>query len=319
MRKVLALAALFFLLAVIMPAFGDHPKTAIRNGIITAKVYLPNATTGYYRGTRFDWSGVIYSLQHDGHEYFGEWQQSDDPYLHDRITGPVDSFDVDTEIDDDESFLRIGVGVCAKRTDQSVIKHPFRIVNSGNWKIRQGANWIEFIHQLDDEATGHAYRYVKRMTLTPSKAELVIDHSLENLGTHTIETSVYNHNFFVMDGQPTGPDFVVRFPFQPVADRDLNGLAELHGKELSYVREVEPGRQIFTLLTGFGSGLDDSAFSIENRKIAAGVRSRWDRPIEKMQYWSPRTTLCPEPFLKLNVESGHSDRWSNQYTFYSLD
>ena len=82
-----------------------HPETTIQNNQVVAKLYLPDAKAGYYRGTRFDWSGIIYSLKHDGHEYFGEWQQSTDPYLHDRITGPVDSFDVDTEITDDETFL----------------------------------------------------------------------------------------------------------------------------------------------------------------------------------------------------------------------
>ena len=182
MRFSIVETALFVLLLLIVPAFADHPKTTIRNELISAKLYLPDAKDGYYRGTRFDWSGVIYSLQHGGHEYFGEWQQSGDPYLHDRITGPVDSFDVDTDVKDDGKFLRIGVGVCNKRVDQSVIGHPFQIVNHGTWSVMQGANWIEFTHQLDDQATGHGYRYVKQLTLTPNKAELVIDHSLTNTG-----------------------------------------------------------------------------------------------------------------------------------------
>ena len=57
-----------------------------------SEIHLPDPENGYYRGTRFDWSGAISSLTHKGHEYFGEWQKSSDPYLHDRITGPVNEF-----------------------------------------------------------------------------------------------------------------------------------------------------------------------------------------------------------------------------------
>jgi hypothetical protein len=45
-----------------------------------------------------------------------------------------------------------------------------------------------------------------------------------------LRTNVYNHNFFVIDGQPTGPDFVVKFPFELKADPELGDLAEARGK-----------------------------------------------------------------------------------------
>ena len=44
---------------------------------------------GYYRGTRFDWSGQIQSLKTKEHEYFGQWFEKYDPKLHDAIMGPV--------------------------------------------------------------------------------------------------------------------------------------------------------------------------------------------------------------------------------------
>src|SRR6187549_2635799 len=68
----------------------DAPEASISNGIIEARLYLPDAQNGYYRGTRFDWSGVIYSLRYQGHEYFGTWFERYDPKTHDAITGPVE-------------------------------------------------------------------------------------------------------------------------------------------------------------------------------------------------------------------------------------
>ena len=55
-------------------------------------VLLPDAKNGYYRGTRFDWSGVIGCLEYKSHTYFGVWFPRYDPYLHDAITGPVEEF-----------------------------------------------------------------------------------------------------------------------------------------------------------------------------------------------------------------------------------
>jgi len=37
----------------------SYPKALIANGLIHAVVLLPDAKNGYYRGSRFDWSGVI--------------------------------------------------------------------------------------------------------------------------------------------------------------------------------------------------------------------------------------------------------------------
>lgn len=295
------------------------PELQISNGVVTAKLYLPDTKVGYYRGTRFDWSGVIHSLAYAGHEYFGEWQKSDDPYLHDRITGPVDSFGANTDIDVGETFLRIGVGVCEKMpTDKSKWKHPHRVVDHGNWSMKHGANWTEMSHEITVAKTKQGYRYTKRLTLTPGRPELVIDHALTNTGQTDIETDVYNHNFFVIDGQPTGPDFVVRFPFELTADRDLRGIGQVRKNELTYLREMPDGSNVFTLLTGFGSSGDDNRFTLENRKVKAGVHMVADRAISKIQFWSPRTTVCPEPFIDLKIKPNHSDRWSIRYTFFTL-
>ena len=80
--------ALILLAAVASAA--DAPQAAISNGTLDAKLYLPDSASGYYRGTRFDWSGVIHSLRYRGHEYFGTWFERYDPKTHDAITGPVE-------------------------------------------------------------------------------------------------------------------------------------------------------------------------------------------------------------------------------------
>jgi hypothetical protein len=70
----------------------EFPSAEISNGLITAELYLPDPEKGYYRGTRFDWSGNMYSLKTKDHEYFGQWFEKYDPKLHDAIMGPVEEF-----------------------------------------------------------------------------------------------------------------------------------------------------------------------------------------------------------------------------------
>jgi hypothetical protein len=303
----------------------DHPAAEITNGEITAKLYLPDAKNGYYRGTRFDWSGVIHSLTYKGHQYFGEWQQSDDPYLHDRITGPVEEFRTNEkglgydEAKTSELFVRIGVGACEKPQEEDYRwTHSYKVVIPGTWTITQGKNWIQFTQDLDAK-NGYAYEYTKRLTLTAGEPELVISHKLHNKGAKLIESNAYNHNFFVIDGQSTGPDFAVGFAFKPAATHDLKGMVELKGNELRYLREIKDGENIFTGLVGFGETAEDHQISIENRKVKAGVRFQTDKPLLKVNYWSPRTTLCPEPFIDLRIPPGAAESWTTRYDFYTID
>ncbi len=302
----------------------DHPSASFANSLVEAEVYLPDPENGYYRGTRFDWSGAIHSLKYAGHEYFGEWQQSSDPYLHDRITGPVEEYRTDEKglgyDDGGDRFLRIGVGVVSKPAEQDYRwRHSYTVIDPGQWSVERGANWIQFTHEVAEPTLGYAYRLTKRLTLTPGKPHLVIDHGLENTGDRKIETNVYNHNFFVFDNQPTGPDVTVTFPFELTADRDMDGYASVDGRHLRYHRELPPDESIFTMLDGYSDAADDHQFAIEHRGAKAGVRVVTDRPLARLQFWSPRTTVCPEPFIDLTIAPGQADRWSIRYEFYTLD
>src|SRR5437870_3148287 len=57
----------------------DFPQARISNVYITAKIYLPDAKNGYYRSICFDWSGAIYSLQYQRHDFYGTWYDRIDP------------------------------------------------------------------------------------------------------------------------------------------------------------------------------------------------------------------------------------------------
>ena len=308
-------------------ALAQFPQTEISNSRIHAKLYLPDATSGYYRATRFDWAGVIASLEWKGHNYFGRWFDRYDPKLHDAITGPVEEFLTNNsglgydEVKPGENFVRIGVGAIRKPDEPAFERFKtYEIVDAGKRSVRQGADWIEFTHELGDTG-GYAYVYRKKLRLNGDR--LVLEHHLRNTGRKLIATSVYDHNFFMLDGQPSGPELAVRFHFpvrsKPAPSRlGFDGLAEIRENELAYLRELKKGETVFSDLEGYGASAKDYDFRVENRKTGAGVRQTGDHAIARLLLWSIRSNISPEAYIDLKIAPGSEASWRIVYHFYEL-
>jgi hypothetical protein len=308
-------------LTLIAMPFTKFPQTNISNGLIRATLYLPDANKGYYQGTRFDWSGNMASLEYSGHNYFGQWFTKYSPEIHDVIMGPVEEF---TPLDYPEtkpggSFIKIGVGVVYKQDDKPyTFSRLYKLLNPGKWSIKKKSDQVLFVHDLSDKI--YSYHYEKTVLLTKDKPELVLNHTLKNTGNRTIETSVYDHNFFVIDKHPIGPGLVVKLPFNLKGDGvGFGELAEIQGNQISFLRTIGNGEHVECFsLEGFGPGSDDYEIRIENRITGAGVRITCDQPFLKLAFWACSTTLCPEPYIKIRVEPGKEIHWAIKYEFYTL-
>jgi hypothetical protein len=303
-------------------AADDFPQASISNKVVKAIIYLPDAQHGYYRGSRFDWSGVVASLEYAGHNYFGVWFPKYDPTLHDAITGPVEEFRTgDAALGFQEAqpggmFIKIGVGVLRKPDDKPYsFARSYPIVNNGKWVVRPSRDRVEFEQDLRD-SSGYGYEYSKTLRLNGDKPELILEHTLKNTGKRVIETDVYNHDFYVIDHQPTGPEFVVKFPFRVEAKSSLKDVATAAESELTFQRELQaPHESIQSELTGFGPSPKDNDIRVENHETGAGVRETGDHPIEKINFWAIRTTLCPEVYTRFRIEPGKKVKWRIRYVF----
>ena len=302
----------------------DYPDAQISNRILQVKLLLPDAKTGYYRGTRFDWSGAVSSLQFQGHEFFGKWFDRYDPKIHDAIQGPVEEFLTDgkglgyDETKPGESFVKIGVGAVRKPEENGFHQfNTYEITDNGKWTVRVNGDSAEYTQELSD-TNGYAYVYRKTIRLVEGKPEMVLEHSLKNTGRKSIATSVYEHNFYMLDHQPAGPDYAVRFPFDVHPQADLQGAAEARGKEFTYLKELQDRQSVYTQMNGFGGSPRDYDIRVENGKAGIGVRQTSDRPMSKLVFWSIRTTVCPEAYIDLKVEPGQETTWRINYVFYTL-
>jgi len=299
------------------------PRTDLTSGPLHARFYLPDARTGYYRSTRFDWSGVIARLDYHGHTLFGQWNSKYDPTLNDAIMGPVESF---APVGFDQAqpggpFLQPGVGVLTR--PDTARYSPFRyypIQNPGYWNISKVPGSIAFRQDLN--AAGYSYVYIKTFTLDPDQPRMTIAHTLKNTGAQPIESDVFNHNFFVFDTLTVGPGRTLHLPWTPTATpadkNSFDSLAALRGDSIVILQPFAPRRSFYTLLRGYGDSAADYDLRLEDSRAGIGVRIRGDHPLIKLAYWASLHTACPEPFIHIKAAPGETITWKLTYDFYTL-
>lgn len=329
------LAASLALMASAAIAGSDSPSVEITNGLIHAKIYLPEAVRGFYRGTRFDWSGVIYSLQTGGHDYYGPWFDKTDPTVHDFVyrngeivagpcsaaTGPVDEF-APLGYDDVKvggTFVKIGVGALRKDSSGKYDNyHLYEIANGGKWNVHTQKNRLDFTQTLSDALSGYSYVYQKTLLLVPDKTEMRLQHKLKNTGTKPIQTNVYNHNFLVLDRRAPGPGVVISVPFPIESTRPPKPeLAGIHEREIRYLKTLEGEDVVATPLAGFHNNPADSEIRIASAAAGAGVHFVSDRPLLRESLWSIRSVIAMEPYTSITIEPGAEFTWTTTYEYVS--
>ncbi|MCC7463541.1 MAG: hypothetical protein IT480_13900 [Gammaproteobacteria bacterium] len=323
-------------------AAAQPPAATIRNGQLTATVYLPDAQRGFYRGTRFDWSGIVASLTFKGHDYIGTWYQGTSPdvldheYRGDRIvTGPATSMIGVAEVFNTSPskfplgweaapvgghFVKIGVGVLRKTDNEAYSQFkPYPIVDGGRWRVRRTARSIEFTQTVRDRPSGYAYVYTKRVTLASGKPRMTLAHALRNTGNQPIRGMVYNHNFMRWDNEVPNPDYQVKFAFDPTVKEIPAGMPiSLGARTFSFTRTLIDRDAIRLTPGGFGPAASDYDFRVENRKLGIGLRMTADRPLAQLALWGIRTVFAVEPFISYDIPPGATFSWTLDYDAYAL-
>ncbi len=313
------------------------PEASISNGQVTAKIYLPDAKNGYYRGTRFDWSGVVHSLTYKGHDFYGPWYQEVRPAVTDfiyegpnvvtgaasSIPGPVEEYFTGTtalgfeQAKPGGTFIKLGIGVL-RRPDDKPYNHytPYEVVDPGKWTIKKHADNIQFIQEIHGPG-GYAYIYTKTVRLAKGSPRMTLEHSLKNIGTQPIDANGYNHNFLVVDGKGPQPGDKLTAAFNLKTPAPLeNDLAAIEGKSLVYKKPVEGKDRVFTLLQGYSGDAKDFDFRVDKAN-GTGFRVTADRPVSRAMLWSIRTVMSIEPYLEIKVNPGKTTTWTLTYDYFA--
>lgn len=300
----------------------EYPYLFLKNDSLLAKIYLPDQNKGYYRGTRFNWSGMIGEVHYRGHTFFGKWtHKSHRPEHPEDAIGPIDEFDIQNPplfatAGVNERFVKIGVGTLIKPTQDAAYKfnQRYAIADTGTWHVSVGDREITFEQKLSYKHIGYAY--TKRVVL--DKNQLLIHHTLKNTGDSILTSKNYSHNFIRIDGDTAGPNYKVLFGVTPKPEekhlkrmKDVG--ATLNGNLLTFSRTYPSSSLSFDLAEPTKSESEKLA-TITNLRTGAAVAVGSQPAPHRFAFWS-QMPLCPEPFVHIRLEPGQETTWMNSYTF----
>ena len=311
-------------------ALDGLPHRDISNGIVSAKVYLPGEG-GFYRGTRFDRTGIIAHATFKGHDFGEPWFSSYSPHVRDFVwkddqvtvstvsaaVGPAEDFSPSgyDEAGDGGRFLKIGVGVMQRDDRAYDFVHPYPVVNDGTRGESHTRDSVRLTHRIADRESGFGYTYTKTVRLVPGKAQMTVEHVLTNTGRKDIVSDVYCHNFLSLS---TGDENVtISAPFAIKAERPFApGAATVQGNTLRYLRGVKEGESVTSPISGFGDKASDYDFTVKNTATGFGQRIRADQPLSRINFWSIRTTVSWEPYIAIRLKPGQTKHWTYTYDYF---
>jgi len=177
--------------------------------------------------------------------------------------------------------------------------------------------YIDLQYVLNDK--DYPYEYIKIIEFIEGKPEMVISYKLKNTGKQTIETHVFNHNFFVFDNQPINKGFELTFTKNiSGTGRGFGDIAEIKDNKLKILRSLAQNESVYSpSIDGISNNADDYDIKIDCYKTGAGVRIKGNQPLSKMVFWCNAKTICPEPYISIKIEPGEEFLWKNTYEFYS--
>jgi hypothetical protein len=316
---------------------GEPPQVQIQNKQLTLIIYPPDPTDGFYKGTRFDWSGVIGDLEFGGHHLYQPWFASTDPTVRDFVykdasiiaapnsamTGPVEEFQTPVGYDTakpGENFLKIGVGILRKGDDTPYQfgKH-FDLVDGGKWTVTKTKTSVTFQQVLGDSSSDYGYIYTKTIRLVGDTGSLVIEHHLKNTGKLPLKSKLYDHNFLTMDGLSVGTAYSITVPYKldPKRLPDVR-FARVDGSTAVYVADLQGQDRVQFGLEGYSADAKDYDFRIVNKAAKVQVRIVGDRPLVGASLWSIRAVMAVEPFIDIAADPGNEMTWSYTYTYSAV-
>ena len=317
----------------------NYPKVSLKNNLLEMEVYLPDAEKGYYRGPRFDWSGMIKSVKYDGHIIFKNFSDNHNPTANDNATGPAEEFGMGTikglppafnynNTKIGKLFGKIGVGYLTKvqshwLNDKKPYKKPnkyrfgwnYPIKKSIPWEINHDKNKISFSQKLKLN-NNWSYEYKKEIKLLSDKPGFIITHELKNTGEKTILTSHYSHNFIAIDNEYIGTNYSLELPFNLITKRPLKGLVKINNNILSYIQNLND-KAIFLPFNGFEK-LKNTTFIIKNKKSKIGIKIFIQGKPIAINFFYNKNTISPEAFIKLNIKPNEKVKWIIKYIFFKI-
>jgi hypothetical protein len=264
----------------------------------------PAAENNEHIGLRFDRSAAITNVTCHGKQLINSWGMPDE---FGQIGIGVLGFN-DAKVG--EPFIKPGVGV-------------LEMIDAGSYKsgtnypvkawitttVTQSLNQVT-VAQNAPVIRGYAYQLVKHYTIDPTIGSIHIQYQLTNTGQKSWRIEHYNHNFFTLDNQPLGPDWIIHVD-HPIPSIPQHWLI-MQGNQLQIlmIPQSYGFLQVNEPLTAKQANL-----RIKHRQQKMTIDMQGDYPAYRMAWFFSPISLCPERFHLIECQPEESQTWSLNYQF----
>lgn len=302
-----------------------YPSVLLTDGKVELEVFVPDDKIGYYRGCRFDWSGIAKRLEWMGYVFYLANTTKHNPVSANTLAGPAGEFGMKNPPGYDaasvgETFLKIGVGHLVKQADDGYKFHQnYKIAETPVWITESGYDWIQS-HQSVSIKNGYGYEYTKRIELTKDHPGFSIEYRLKNTGKKLVDTTHYNHNFTLFNEKPLQPPLYVEFPFEiPYGEEKLiRECVRLEGNRASFKSAILPDKGYFYQHTIDQTTEAYNAGKFVDPEAGYVLSFLGDVAPFMYQYYALANTVSLEPFIRIYLEPGEEMIWSNVYSLSRL-
>jgi hypothetical protein len=299
-----------------------------------------------YAGTRFDWTAFITQVTLDGKHTFCV-PESLEPGQGTGGIGLCNEFGIDMPIGYDDAragdrFPKLGIGLLV-RPDEAPYRfmRPYEISERFPVHVEASPDEAHFVVE-PVECRGYAARLEK--TVTVQGAQLEISYRLESVGSRTLHTVEYCHNFIGIDGHSIGPDYHLRVPypiqFEPVPPvmlrqalpgvlakiapewllrqivrgliRRRGSILVVEGNELSL--NAVPERPFYQRLLGYAQ-TNQAQWELVHMPSGMAVREFDDFIPVRVAMWGTTHVISTEVFIEIDLQPGEIQTWSRRYEF----
>lgn len=284
-----------------------------RDGLVLT-LCPPDPDNGYYRGTRFDHSGVFRKVEVGGYVIADEWFDEYGPYKHDAVCGYSEEF---AEAGYESAsiggvFLKPGVGLLIKEDEQPYDHFRlYKVADAGRWTVEVEEDKVVFVHVVEGDRWG--YEYTKTVRVVDG-GSFEISHELKNIGERRLTGDTYNHNFNTFSQNRPGPAINIDFTFHPCgtwrSEYDSVGLTE---NGIRFSRPIKQGESVFmgNLKPVDGSPVIGRVYtqSAEGHSVTFHA----DKAFHRIAFWANHRVACIEPFIPYDIMPGDEFIWNYRY------
>lgn len=289
----------------------------LKNENLEIHIDLPNEN---YNFSRFDWTGKIVEVKFQN-IHLTSVERTDCENENSFGKGFYNEFGIDTALGFDDAdiggwFHKIGVGLLKKDDYQYLFSKNYDI-KPAEFEIITESNKILIICKSQSV---NGYSYVLKKEIELHENNFTIKYYLHNTGEKDIITDEYIHNFTAINKDLTGPDYLLKFPFQLKP--------ELFKETVNPERKVEIGQneiafnsstnEQFFFSNISGNENVNAKWELINLKSKIGISETGSFQTNKVNLWGWKHVISPELFFNVFIKPDQSAEWTRTYHVYKV-